>query len=233
MIDIAVIVTAYKATPWLGECLASIRTAADLVPASVEIRLGVDGCHETAVWCEADQEPFYWYAMNHGTYVLRNSLVAVAPARAYAIFDADDVMLPSYLLRLWECLQRGADLAGASRFDVGPALERHGAQYGRYMNGVCLVDNDAWQRLGGYRAERYGADADLIERVTLAGFRLDIVDDPLYLRRCHPQSLSRAPETNSLSFARRRAQERMARQRERQGWRNTPVTRPFTARVSL
>lgn len=231
MIDIAVIVTAYKASPWLGECLDSIRAAADVVPASVEIRLGVDGCHETAAWCEARQEPYYWSPTNHGTYVLRNSLVAIARARSYAIFDADDVMRPSYLQRLWDCLQRGADLAGASRLDVGPALE--GGSYGRYMNGVCLVDNDAWQRLGGYQAERYGADADLIERVTMAGFRLDIVDDPLYLRRCHPQSLSRAPETNSLSIARRRAQERMARQRERQGWRNTPVTAPFTARVSL
>jgi GT2 family glycosyltransferase len=231
--DVAVIITAYQAQWWLGDCLASVRAAVSRSGLDVDVRLGVDGCEDSAAWCEAHDVPFFWSARNRGTYVMRNSLVALAPARAYAIFDADDVMLPSYLCLLWLRLQLGADLAGASRVDVGQDLEAAGATYGRYMNGVCMLTHDTWHRLGGYQAERYGADADLIERAALAGCTVEIVDQPLYLRRCHPQSLSRATETNSMSMARRRAAERMAGQRARQGWRNTPVTTRFTARVHL
>lgn len=231
VIDIAVIVTAYRATPWLGDCLASIRNAAAGVPASVEIRLGIDGCPDTAAWCEAHGETFHWSPQNHGTYVLRNSLVALRPARAYAVFDADDVMLPNYLRELWPHWPFCQRIFGPSRYDVSSRLED--AHYGRYMNGVCMLTHAAWEHLGGYQAERYGADADLIERAALAGIPVDVVEQPLYLRRCHPASLSRATETNSLSLARRRAHDRMARQRLRQGWRNTPVTTPFTARVCL
>lgn len=234
-VDVAVIITAYRASSWLGTCLASVRAAiARLRSGTAEIRLGVDGCPVTAGWCDDAREP-YWYSQeNVGTYVMRNSLVALRPARAYAIFDSDDVMLPTYLSDLWPRLPQGG-IIGAGRYDVdlgGQASTGTGPMRpAQWMNGVCVISHEAWERLGGYRAERYGADADLIARAQMAGVRMRDLPTPLYIRRLHDASLSRSPATNSLSTVRRQAHARMLTERSLHGWHNTPATVPLDRRV--
>lgn len=226
---VAVLVTAYR-TPlaWLRECLASIQVSATRLPAHVscDVRLGVDGCADTAAALDADGTPYYWSAENVGTYRLRNSLAAVAPADAYIVFDADDVMLPPHLPVLVEAL-RTHPIVGPSRYDVDGRLK--GRHLMKYVSGVCGLTHDAWTRLGGYRDERYSADTDLIARAELAGIPVRIERDPLYLRRKHPESLTNAMPTGYHSPARKAAQARLAQARA-QGWQNTPVIVPLVRR---
>lgn len=212
MTALAVIIAAYRASPWLEACLDSLREAASrrAMYAPVEIRLGIDGCEATAATCERLGVPFWWAAENVGTYVLRNSLIGWGgAAEAFVLFDADDVMRRDALVVMGQALDEGMHLVGPSRFDCSPDLVALG-QRQRYVNGVCAISAVAWDRLGGYRAERYGADADLIERAQQAGFRVHVIEEALYYRRIHPASLTQDPATGPVSPPRLQACARMA-----------------------
>src|SRR5690606_19610199 len=136
--------------------------------AAVDVRVGVDGCEETALALEALGRPYYWSAENVGAYVLRNSLVAAAYADAYVMFDADDVMLPGFLPKMVRGL-RCKPIVGPSRIEVDETLQPRlpGGRHTLYRHGVCGVRHDAWTTLEGFRAERFGADSDFIARADM------------------------------------------------------------------
>lgn len=226
MTALAVIIAAYRASPWLEACLDSVREAASrrAMYAPVEIRLGIDACEATAATCERLGLPYWWARENVGTYVLRNSLVGLQFAvDAYVMFDADDVMRRDALVVMGHALDDGRHLVGPSRFDCSPDLVAMG-QRQRYVNGVCAISDYAWTKLGGYRTERYGADADFIERARLAGLSVHVIEDALYYRRIHPASLTQDRATGPVSAPRLQACARMVAQR-RQTWRVEPSER--------
>ena len=110
----AVIVAAYHAQKWIKPCIASIRSQVLPPGWTLDLRIGVDGCAETAAALTRMKESYYLAPDNVGTYVLRNSLIGLGPADCYTIFDADDEMLPTYLAT--GIMGAGSNgLAGAAR----------------------------------------------------------------------------------------------------------------------
>lgn len=226
---VAVIIAAHAVrADWLEACTASIRLSAMAGNlASLDIRIGVDGCERTADALTLLDEPFWWSATNVGTYVLRNSLIALAPADAFVIFDADDVMLTEYFPLVLPAFSSHA-LVGPSRRecteDLTPIEQRE------YKHGVCAFRTEVLARVGGYQAERLAADVDFIARARLAGFTPHIISEPCYLRRQHAASLTMAQDTRRGSAARRQATQRMERQRLGGKVYVTPVTTPLECR---
>lgn len=204
LIDLAVIIAAYRAERWIGDCLASVRASIAALPRScerIEVRVGVDGCPATALKCYGVTDA--WYATrNVGVALMRNSLVAIAPARLYAIFDADDVMRVDYLPQVWAASQT-APIVGTGRVECDAHLQP--LYDSAFDTGVCAIRSDAWHLLGGYRPYRYGADVDLHLRARALGLQTQAIPDPLFLRRQHPGSLTRDPATDSLSCVRQLA----------------------------
>ena len=153
---------------------------------------------------------YYWTFENVGAYILRNSLIRVAPADVYVIFDADDVMLPAYLPVVMGALQRHA-IVGPSRLDC--AADLTDKRFFRYRHGVCAFRHEVLATLGGYQAERLGADVDFIARARSARIHPHITGEPCYLRRRHDASLTKAPLTGFGSAPREQARKRMERLR--------------------
>lgn len=206
---VAVIVAAHQVRPeWLDECIGSIAASAAQTDVTLDLRIGADGCQQTATYLDDLITPYWWSPVNVGPYVLRNSLVALRPAEAFIIFDADDVMLPEYFPVVLRKL-RGYPLVGPSRTECTEDLTP--VKFGAYRHGVCAFRADVLDRVGGYRAERIGADVDFIARVRQARLPVHITHEPLYLRRRHPASLTKATETGFGSQARREARKRMQR----------------------
>lgn len=229
---IAVIVAAYRARQeWLAACLASIQASAAGCPdVDLDIRIGVDGCAETAAALDAMGLAYHWSAENVGPYVLRNSLLQLAPADAYVIFDADDVMLPGYMSAIVRKL-KGYALVGPSRQECDEALSP--VKVASYRHGVCAFRHAVLERLGGYKAERVSADVDFIARARTALIHPHITTEACYLRRRHDSSLTKASDTGFGSPLREQARKRMERARLSAGQRVyvAPVTVPLEYRA--
>jgi glycosyltransferase involved in cell wall biosynthesis len=224
-VNVAVIIAAYRAQGWIVDCLKSVRTSAAITDAALDIRIGVDNCGLTAIDLAAYDEPYHWSPVNVGPYVIRNSLIALAPADAFVIFDADDVMLLNYFNIVLSALRTHA-LVGPSRIECDEHLTR--IEPKPYRHGVCAFRAGVLSTLGGYRAERLGADVDFIARARMAGIVPYVTPEPCYLRRRHGASLTHAADTAKGSAAREAARRRMERQRMGgQGVYVEPVTTPL------
>jgi len=228
-VTVAVILAAYQArADWLAQCLASIDASAATAPGvAVHVRIGVDGCEETATHLEDAGRSYYWTPENVGAYILRNSLIRLAPADVYVIFDADDVMLVEYVPIVTRTLKDYA-LVGPSRQECDADLTP--TRFFRYRHGVCAFRHEVLAKLGGYQAERLGADVDFIARARSARIHPHITGEACYLRRRHPASLTKAPDTGFGTVAREQARRRMQRLRLGGKVYVTPVTVPLEMR---
>lgn len=208
----AVIVAAYQAQTWIGECLDSIAGQEPLDGWAYETRIGVDGCLDTALALKDRGTPFWWSPANVGPYLIRNALMR-DPADAYAVFDADDVMMPTYLPTLLGIM--GDGIAGAARIGMD-AEGRVGkdAKVYPHIHGVALFSARAMFKLGGFRPWRIRADADALLRAVRLNVPISKHPDALFLRRNHARSLTNSPATKIGSperKARRIESKRLAR----------------------
>lgn len=208
----SILVAAYKADPsWIAECVASLQTQHPARGWTYDIRIGVDGYQPTSdvlrslpacqngapsgTTATGDRVGVpHWYSeKNVGPYVIRNSLIALAPADAFALFDIDDVMEPSFLATLLPKLPPGG-IIGAARQHMTDA----GVPFGPvkpFVTGVAIYSADAMQKLGGFRKWRMAADCDAIHRAKALGIPVRAYHKPLYRRRVHPNSLTQHPDT--------------------------------------
>jgi hypothetical protein len=189
------------ASKWIGKALESIDFQEARPGWEYSLRIGVDACPETSrTLTKAGRA--HWYAREHvGPYIMRNSLVELEAAEAYAIFDADDVMRPSYLRELLAGV--GPDgISGGGRTQVredGRIIRRRAG----YKGGVAIIAHGAWQRLGGYRPWPVAADHDLILRARALQIPVRAINRSLYIRRVHPASLTQDERTGFRSELRR------------------------------
>jgi glycosyltransferase involved in cell wall biosynthesis len=196
-VKVAVIVAAYQAKlTWLVDCLDSIADSATAAGVKYDLRLGVDGCATTECSMAVLAVPHHVSDVNVGPYVMRNSLIALAPADVFVIFDADDVMLPGYFRTVLVGLGRHA-LIGPSRIECDEHLAH--IEHRPYKHGVCAFRSEVLERLGGFKAERLGADVDFIARARTAGIVPYVTKEPCYLRRRHGASLTKHPQTGKAS----------------------------------
>jgi glycosyltransferase involved in cell wall biosynthesis len=197
---VAVIIAAYQAAPFIAECVASWRAVTLPRDVTVELRIGVDGCEDTARALDVLGVPYAWSTVNVGPYVIRNSLIESAPADAFAIFDADDRVLPRYLRDLVPILGKG--IAAGGRYTIDEAGKRIDARVKAHVNGVCLISATAWRRVGPFLPWRIAADAEWHKRAKRLGVRKQTVRSPVYERRKWPGALTQQEATGFGSAAR-------------------------------
>jgi hypothetical protein len=198
----AIIIAAHNATGWILDCLEAWEAVRRPEGWQVGVRVGVDGCEATSALLRAHGIPHYTSPRNGGPYVVRNSLIALQHADAYVIFDADDLPHADYLTELLPMTADGA-IAGSARRSTDMAGTETSACY-PYANGVAVIPHAAWDIVGGYRSWRMAADHDLIGRARAMGVTVRTHPAPLYTRRTHPDSLTRATATHLHSVERRK-----------------------------
>lgn len=189
----AVITAAYKAPQWVLECIASVRAQEPLDGWIYEHRIGVDGCLDTARSLRSAGVSHWWSPANVGPYLIRNALMR-EPADAYAIFDADDVMYPNYLSTLLPLAGEGITGSARIGMDANGNVGLEPKVY-PHLHGVGVFSAAAMQKLGGFRPWRIRADADAWLRAKVLKIPIVKHDEPLFLRRSHPNSLTNHPDT--------------------------------------
>lgn len=216
---LSILVAAYRAEKWLAECVQSIQNQCLPDGWCHEVLIGVDGCEVTekvAAQFEYDTIKVFSMAQNVGTYVTFNTLMQYASGQLICRFDADDVMRDEYLARQISELEQGADmamtwsiytdaeLAPTDHVQAHPNYHPAGGLNRRGTEGQFMIRRTVWDRLGAFRPWRCAADSDFLERVKHAGFNVSIVEEFLYYRRTHPNSLIAHPKTSFGSELRTR-----------------------------
>jgi glycosyltransferase involved in cell wall biosynthesis len=153
----------------------------------------------------------FYLQKNSGTYLTFNTLMRYATGELICRFDADDVMEPGYLSAQIQAIEQGMDMTmtwsiytdaklvptsyvlAHEVYHPDQGLNRRGSE------GQFVIRRDVWQRLGGFRAWRCGADTDFFKRLRIAGFSHTVIPEFLYFRRTHEQSLTVHPDTNFKS----------------------------------
>jgi glycosyltransferase involved in cell wall biosynthesis len=222
----AVIIAAYRAERWIGECLASWEAVRVPDGWTLDLRIGVDGCPGTAKELDRLGVTYRYSAKNVGPYLIRNALIEEARADCYTIFDADDRVLPVHQELLLPLAGRNNVSAGG-RYEIDANGNRINPRPLRHSNGVCVISHGAWTKVGGFRPWRIAADADMHARLPLLGVHKRKTPTPVFERRSHPHSLTRAPGTRHQSPARRQAKAWIAKHSRKTAYTIVPECASF------
>ena len=141
---------------------------------------------------------------------MRNSLIAIAPADCYSIFDADDVMFPEYLNK---SLSLNADAVMTAKINCNEKLKPIQGARIEYGGAITFTDN-LLKSLGGFYGVRCAADSDFISRAKMAGYEIKEISEPLYYRRRHAGSLTKKSDTGIRSAYRKKVWRDMCEKRE-------------------
>lgn len=221
----AIVVAAWQAQSWILNCIRSIRGQYPVSGWEFELRIGVDGCNATAEILKRARIPFYWNRHNAGTYVMANSLIALAPADLYSRFDADDFMMPSYMKTV---------IPVALQYGMSQAGYRVGATHSKPRVGQVTMTSATLAAMGGFHDARCHCDRDLSRRASMLGIdirgmrhdpRLQV---PLFIKGLHPQSLTHNPKVGCGSKYRRRVRAELAALRDAGQLKITPKTVELT-----
>lgn len=170
---IYVIISAFKAEEFIEECLNSVKNQS----VKCQIILGIDGCNDTLLKVKEIKNNYtnlrvYVTPTNVGVYVMFNSLLDFVQEDDYVqFFGADDVMNNDMLEKM-------------SSYEVA---------YSRHV-GTLFVKKSIITKVGGFREWRIFGDRDIVERIKLIGYKVELLP-LLFFRREHPNQLTKLPET--------------------------------------
>jgi hypothetical protein len=212
---IAICIPVFQPPPWYElVCLSSVLLAMDRATAEgheVSLLVGADGCEDARHRTLEFGLPVYYSSENVGCYVMRNSLYAAAgPVDAYAYFDADNWMHPQHLILHADALPAGG-ITTPHSINVRKGKE---TKWSIFPGGGGLISKEAWEALGGYRAERCHADKDAALRWELLGTPHKVVDMATWRRYVWERSLTVDAATDMRSDYRKQVKEAATRDRD-------------------
>lgn len=236
---ISVVIPCHNCAEYIGQCIDSVRLQ-DYGTTEVIV---VEDSSTDASWdsiMERSQilPSLRGYRVSFGSPAkTRNYGIRQARGSLIATLDADDYFLPSRLSRMLSCMNRaGADIVVSDCFEIASdgRTERFSAEYPRkteeltvddYLRYVMpappmfLAKRGAIEQIGLYNEGlRYLEDQDLFIRALQNGQKISYLNEPLYVHRLRPDTLSMAKVEESLAWREtyrryRRSRKLTARQR--------------------
>lgn len=189
-----VIIPGYRAHKWVDECL-------DSIPSDMRVLVGVDGCKDTLEAVKArgrsDLLRAYFFEDNHGPYVVRNTLVPMTETDWILFLDADDYLKNDAVDILSSsgksCIKRFRFGTFEEDPETGRKTNRR-RKCGMYAQGCFAVTRKVFLDSKGFHPWKCAADTEFKDRVDSA-YRTVYIDDPVFIRRRHPEALTRRSET--------------------------------------
>lgn len=212
MKTVSVIIAAYRAQCFIGEAIESVLHQTLPPGYALQLLVVMDGCEATWRAVQSIQHPalsIFRMQKNGGTYVAFNSVMPFAVGELIARFDADDIMLAGYLEKQIRLLERNpmADITRTwsvyTDADKTPIRTLLGdgtwtSELGHRKqgsNGQMLFRRKVWEQLGGFKDWVCVCDTDFLIRAQYQGLLLKEVEEFLYLRRVHQESLTQSLST--------------------------------------
>lgn len=222
---------AYQAQGFVLEAIASVLNQQLPANYQLEFIVGIDGCEDSWQAVQGlsdDRLQIHLMERNYGTYVTFNTMMGFATGDLIVRFDADDIMLEGYLRKQIEVFEQQPEVCltwtRSNYIDINGHLiaelnNRKGSDFQYWeirspSNGQFMIRRKLWLVLGGFRSWPCNSDTDFLFRMRFLGYREHGIDEVLYLRRIHPDSLTQSVKTGYDSALRKEFQEIMRREKE-------------------
>lgn len=207
--SISVIIPAYKADPYIEECIKSILN--QTFKSNIEILIGIDGCASTynkvkELTQKYEVRAFYNDSSSVGPYIIRNSLISKAKYDRIIFFDADDVMMPNLISEVVKYDNKKSPIRFKYfNFTHGndPSISKQ--KHHDVAHGVFLCPKSTLDEIGGFQPWLCGADTEFMKRCKLNKVEDVRLDTCLFYRRIHSNSLTQNQATNHRSKVREEA----------------------------
>ena len=201
---VSIIISAYHAADFITTCLDSCINQHLPDGWDMEIIVGVDGCPDTLqVACKIKNPTVTILEMdqNYGTYITANTMIQYASGNIISRVDADDTLHPN---RLYQCITHMMEHPEIGM--INTFYEDYSADFTDLIksqqeaaDGVWIFRREVLDKAGGYMSWRCGADSELLSRLRAWKIPEHVIKEPLYMRRCHKQSLTTQGETRNGS----------------------------------
>lgn len=170
-----------------------------------EILVGIDNSKEAFDFVKSktydDRIKFFFFPNKCGTYIIRNSLSTIASSNNLIFFDADDVMMESFISN---CLEK---LKTYHLVRVKGLFFQDGEDYNLNLTtrtsylteGVFCVNRDSFLAVNGFEPWKCAADTEIMMRLgklnSATGKAIGRVDGWSFHYRRHKTSLTGSRET--------------------------------------
>ena len=213
MKKVSILISAFDAEKFIEDAVKSVLLQELPSHYSLEIIIGVDGCQRTF----ESILPFRKYGIriikmsfNYGPYVTFNTLMDYSNGDVISRFDADDVMLPGYLKKQLQFMDYYSGIQITRTWSIYTnkyfipikarlAGDRFTAENGKRnsgSDGQFLMRRTLWNALGSFKPWRCFADTDFLTRCRIGKFKISEINNYLYVRRVHENSLTVRKETS-------------------------------------
>ena len=208
MNKITIIVPAYQTQDYIEECLDSIENQTFFKNFNnYEILVGIDGCEKTLNKLLEIRHKYrnlriFMMKENKGLFVTLNTLHEIVNNSEIILkFDSDDIMMPNLIERILKYVNM-YDIIRFKSLNFNNNNIKKTIQ-GIVPHGVFLMKKNVYDYVGGYRDWVCGADTDFHYRLVGSKFKEFIINDNLFYRRIHENSLTQNPKTNKNSKIRK------------------------------
>jgi len=203
------LIAAYKAQDFIIDTINSIKQLETRYQ-KIEILIGVDSCFYTTKKLIENKLPdnlkIYFFEENVGPYPIFNTLAEKAKGSNIIFFGADDLAMPN-LLEVFNKYILEYDMVrfGCYTFQDGNdyTLEENLKLHPAIVGGCKGIKKSTFLKLNGYLKWRASADDEFGRRVISKQIPyIDLVEEPTFLYRQHPNSISASQSTNLKSILR-------------------------------
>jgi len=190
--EISIIIPTSNNLNYIQETLNSIQRACTNI--NYEILIGIDGCINSLEFFKKNkfnENIKIFYSKNKvGPYVIRNSLVLISSKEHILFFDSDDIMNEDMLIKIISNLKENSFIRTKHTrfFEDGKRTVNMSHCQICLEKKICLGVN-------GFEPWPIAADTDLIERLKYNNIKSIELDDILFQKRMHKNSLTQSKET--------------------------------------
>jgi hypothetical protein len=189
--QVSIIIPTFKNVNYIDECLMSVINSSKNY--NFEILVGIDNCDETTEFILKNQNKypntkFFVFNDSVGPYVIKNSLTQISNSNNLIFFDSDDIMGSDMVTKIMD----NSDHYGSIRFNFYN-FENIKNPYPNkgHAEGVFFIKKSYFNFLNGFEPWKCAADTEFHKRVIKNEINTNYLDEFLFLRRVHIESLTR------------------------------------------
>lgn len=237
--DLTIIIPTYDNVEYIVECLDSIIKSKE--DNSIEVLVGIDACNKTKNFILKNYKTFkseikfYFFENNVGPYIIKNSLSQISKSNKILFVDSDDILDKNMINETIKNLKNN-DIVRFKfyNFESVDELEnlnpKNINQY--YSIGVFGINKNKFMEQNGFEPWVCGADSEFNNRTIGNNFKVSNLDNLLYYRRRHKNSLTINSKTNWTSKI-RKEYNRIIKKRVREKKFNKLIDLPVTKFYNL
>jgi glycosyltransferase involved in cell wall biosynthesis len=202
-VELSIIIPTFNTPEFLLECLDSIITS--IKNKNCEVFVGIDGCEKTLNFIKNKKFDkriyFKFFEKNVGTYVVKNTLASISNANNLLFFDSDDIMLETFIEDTMSFL-KNYKMYKPKYFDFKDINEIKNIEKlnsNKFGEGVFSIDKEIFLSFNGFEGWKCAADSDFMGRFYNRNIPFTHGQKISFLRRIHPNSLTKSSETSMSS----------------------------------